>query len=674
MVNLGDAVVDVPTSLRAQHPDLFDHIAQLTSDAIFVAQDGEDVFVNQAGLDLLGVASLDDVVPGTDANAAHGAGRLVRADGTVREVETSTATVQYQGRPAQLMILRDITHQVSDRAARNEAESRFNAAVSGARLAVGLLDDDRRFVMANEALEALCGTNSAVGANLSELIDPDCLANVERLFHATGHDGGSSTRSSSITFPTAQNRWFDLSLRQLTNDREATYVAQIQEVTRQRQHEALLTQQSCTDSLTGLANREALLNKLVATLGSSGSSVAVALCDLDNFKTVNDSLGHHVGDQLLQIVTERLRPMMRAGDLLARFGGDEFAVLMNDAAEPAIAKALARRLAKALAEPIELEGRWMHMSASIGLALGRHGDSADDLLSDADAAMYDAKRNGRARYELADSGHRARARNRLEIDRALRSALANDELEPHYQPVIDIMSGRVVAVEALARWCRDGEMVSPGVFIPIAEASGLIGELDRYMLRQAARQVRRWVDEGTVDGNFKVSVNVAAQELRDEELVLTLRSILDETKINPGQLVIEVTERDAVETSGAMVGITAIRHMGVGLALDDFGIGHSSLARLSSLPFDVLKIDRSFVSQATEDDRNARLLVGIARMGESLGHLVLAEGVETAEQYRMLADAGVNFAQGYLLTRPASSDDIGDILRSGQRFRVDSFD
>lgn len=673
----------------------FEAIVEMSPDAIYVIEDGYHVFANPAGLQLFGARSLGEITdrPAVEflhqqfrdlgevrALAARAGERtefkqeqIIRLDGSMRHTEGSTAPVDYQGRPATLAIARDITDRLANDAARQRAESRFVAAVAAAPTGIGLLGNDGRIIMANEALTALCHPIAPVNLRLEELVHRDFLDVLERLTATPEPTIGTELPTALLKLATEQDRHFELSLRKVRLDDEASHVVQLRDVTRQKQHEALLTQQACTDSLTGLANRDAFTNKLMVSLGRPDSAVAVAFCDLDNFKTINESMGHRVGDELLQAVSKRLKAVITPTTFMARFGGDEFVVLMNGAVDRESARGFARRLAEALDEPFDLEGRKVHISASIGVALGGHGTSPDDLLSDADAAMYDAKRNGRARYELADAGHRARARDRLEIDRALRIALANDELEPHYQPIVDILTGTIVAVEALARWCHNGEMVSPGVFVPVAEASGLVGELDRYMIRHSARQIRRWVDDGTVHQNFKVSVNVAAQELTDDNLVATLRDILDETGILPSQLVLEVTERDAVDSSEAMDGIRAIKDLGIALALDDFGIGHSSLERLSSLPFEVLKIDRSFVAQSTEDDRNARLLNAIAGMGASLGHLVLGEGVETAEQYAALAAAGVNFAQGYLIARPAHSDDIGELLRSGKVFFDDSF-
>lgn len=687
--------MSLPRRDSSSRSEWFETIVEICPDAIYVIEDGYHVFANPAGLELLGAKSLGDIAdrPALEfldqqfrdpaevrALAARSGERtglkqeqVIRLDGSMRHTEASTAPVSYQGRPATLAIARDITDRVVSEAALHRSESRFVAAVAAAPTGIGLLGNDGKIIMANDAFLSLCDPIEPVGLRLDELVHRDFLEVLERLLATPEPAIGTDLPTAQLTLATDQERHFELSIRLVRLDDEASHVVQLRDVTRQKQHEALLTQQACTDRLTGLANRDAFANKLMASLGRPDSAVAVAVCDLDNFKTINESMGHHIGDELLQAVSKRLQDMDVPNTFIARFGGDEFVVLMTDAADRSAAKQLADFLADALGDPFELEGRRVHISASIGVALGGQGTSPDDLLSDADAAMYDAKRNGRARYELADAGHRARARDRLEIDRALRIALANDELEPHYQPIVDILTGTIVAVEALARWCHNGEMISPGVFVPVAEASGLVGELDRYMIRHSARQIQRWVDDGTVDQTFKVSVNVAAQELTDDELVSTLRDILDETGILPSQLVLEVTERDAVESSEAMDGIRAIKDLGVALALDDFGIGHSSLERLSSLPFEVLKIDRTFVAKSTEDDRNARLLFGIASMGASLGHLVLGEGVETAEQYAVLAAAGVNFAQGYLIARPAASEEVAELLRSGKVFLDDSF-
>lgn len=673
----------------------FERIVEMTPEAIFVIEHGVHVFANPAGLELYGATHLNQIAdrPAVDfldsefrsggevrALTARGGQatefqreRIVRLDGTMRHTEGATAPVTFHGRPATLAIARDITERVGIETARQRAEARFVAAVSGAPTGIGLLDDDHVLVMANDALVELCAPIPPVGARLEDLVSNRYQSELARLFRWRAVEDESDVRPACVTLVEAPDRSFEVSIRTTALEDDARYVVQVHDVSHRSDHEAMLKRQASTDALTDLLNRAAFTNEVRESLDSPGSRIAVAFCDLDNFKTINDSLGHQVGDHLLRAVARRLQSVVRDHDILARFGGDEFVVLIRGADEPTLATTIVERLNSALTDPFELEGHTVYVSASTGVALGRHGDSADDLLGDADAAMYQAKANGRSRVELADSTHRQRAKTRLEIDRALREALQDDEVVPHFQPIVDVASGRVVGVEALARWCRDGEMVPPATFIPVAEANGLIGALDRSMIRQSAAQLTQWMEAGVADETFRVSSNITPRELGDAELFDTLAEILANTRISASQLMLEVTERRAVETTAVVGGIANLSDIGVGLALDDFGIGHSSLARLSELPFDVLKLDRSFIAGAMEDEKKARLLVGVVRLGDSLGHTVLAEGVETAEQFAFLSVTGVDLAQGYLLARPAPGDQTGELLASGGRIDISAF-
>ena len=673
----------------------FERIVEMTPEAIFVIEDGYHVFANPAGLELYGATSLSQIAdrPAIDfldtefrdlgkvraTSALDGEGtsflreRVVRLDNTLRHTEGATAPVMFNGRPATLALARDVTDRVAVETARRQAESRFFAAVSGAPTGIGLLDEDHLIIMANNAMLELCGPIAPIGIKLEDLVSEDDRDALGPLFDPRCLVEEPGQLPARVTLIDAPERSLEVSIRSIALDDDARFVIQLQDITRQQEHEALLERQASTDDLTNLSNRAALMNEVRAALEPQGSHVALAFCDLDNFKTVNDSLGHQVGDQLLQAVGRRLQAAVRGNDLLARFGGDEFVLLMRHANDQNLVTSIVRRLNETLADPFDLEGRSVHVSASIGVSLGKHGDSADELLSDADAAMYDAKANGRARFEMADESHRNRARTCLEIDRDLRVALQNQEVQPHFQPIVEVSTGRVVGVEALARWSRDGEMVPPATFVPVAEANGLIGVLDRYMIRRSAAQLRQWMDAGIVDETFRVSSNIAPRELADGELFDTLAEVMSETGIDGSQLMLEVTERRAVETTAVLGGIANLSQIGVGLALDDFGIGHSSLARLSELPFDVLKLDRSFIAGAMEDPRKAQLLVGVVRLGDSLGHTVLAEGVETAEQFAFLAETGVDLAQGYLLARPAPGEEIGELLASGGFIDVSTY-
>jgi diguanylate cyclase (GGDEF)-like protein len=422
--------------------------------------------------------------------------------------------------------------------------------------------------------------------------------------------------------------------------------------------------QAVHDSLTGLPNRALLIDRLehaLARAARSRSRVAVLFVDLDAFKNVNDTLGHTAGDELLCQAAERLLDCVRAADTVARFGGDEFVVLLEQVDEATVTLAADRILA-AMNEPFEVRGRELFVGASVGIALG--SDEADDLLRDADLALYRAKDKGKGRRQVfAPEMHLAMV-ERLELEEQLSLALQNDELLLHYQPVLDLTSQRLVGVEALVRWMHPTRgQLSPGEFIPVAEDSRLIGPLGRWVLRAACIQAAAWRAAYPQAANLAIAVNFSIAQFDDATLVDQVAEVLDETALEPQQLVLELTETAFLRDS-EMVGerMRELKQLGVRLAVDDFGTGNASLRHLARFPVDVLKVDRSFVERIGIDRRQTAIASSIIGLGHSLEMSVVAEGIETADQLAKLVALGCELGQGFHLARPAPAARVEPLL------------
>ena len=431
------------------------------------------------------------------------------------------------------------------------------------------------------------------------------------------------------------------------------------DVTEHKRLQDELEHRAFHDALTGLANQSlmrALTGHALARLGRTAEPVAALFVDLDNFKTVNDSLGHTVGDELLVAVSRRLASCVRPADTTARLGGDEFAILIDEAASEADATGVAERIIEALRRPFHLSGKELYASASIGIAFGQVGMSVDQLLRNADLAMYTAKRRGRGRFEIYAPDMHEAALARLELEADLRGAVEREELFVVYQPIVDVHGGSVQGVEALVRWNHpERGPIGPDVFIPIAEESDLINRIGDLVLRAACRQTRQWQLDGATD--LGVSVNLAPRQLLDAGIVERVATVLRETELPASSLMLEITEGAMVQDADlAIERLLGLKGLGVRLAVDDFGTGYSSLSYLHRFPIDTVKIDRSFVEQLAQGDES--VASAILSMAHALKLTTIAEGVETADQAEMLERLGCDSAQGYHFARPALPADV----------------
>jgi diguanylate cyclase (GGDEF)-like protein len=422
------------------------------------------------------------------------------------------------------------------------------------------------------------------------------------------------------------------------------------------------------DALTGLPNRHLFMQRLGESLfrfNQGGGQFAVLFLDLDRFKVVNDSLGHHVGDELLVAVARRLQESVRAGDTVARFGGDEFAILLRDLEETADATLIATRVADAVAAPVNLSGYEVFTSVSIGIALASNGyERPEYLLRGADMAMYQAKGSAGLAWEVFDRGMHARALTRLQMETDLRRALQRDEFRLHYQPIISLSTGWIAGVEALARWEHpDRGLVEPAEFIAMAEETGAIVPLGEWVVREACRQLAEWRAELGV--KIAVSVNLSARQIAHPGLVETVRGALEAAGLRPADLKLEITESALLETTAAESVLADLRVLGVEMHLDDFGTGYSSLSALHRLPMQALKVDRAFVSRMEAGNAPSQLVRTIALMARGMNLTVIAEGVETAAQLEEVRAIGCDYAQGYLISRPLPAEALRALLVSG---------
>jgi diguanylate cyclase (GGDEF)-like protein len=429
-----------------------------------------------------------------------------------------------------------------------------------------------------------------------------------------------------------------------------------QELQKSREH---FRKAALHDPLTGLPNRTLLVSHLEAAIERARTCddylFAVLFLDLDRFKVINDSLGHMVGDQLLEEIARRLERCVRQVDVVARLGGDEFAILLSRIEGYGEAARVAERIHDELARPFQLKGHEVYSTASIGITLSSIGyQEPEDILRDADTVMYRAKANGKARHELFDEAMHARAVELLRLETDLRRAVGRQEFLVHYQPVISLEEGNVSGLEVLVRWQHpERGIIPPGEFIPAAEETGLIVDIGHAVLREACSQMRRWQLEGLVGGERTMSVNLSGRQFNQPDLVKFIEQVLRETQLDPRCLMLEITESVVMEhAEAACVTLTHLRSLGIGLSIDDFGTGYSSLSYLHRFPVNTLKVDRSFIGRMTEGGENSEIVRTIITLGSNLGMGVVAEGVETESQSAQLKQMGCGYGQGYLYAKP----------------------
>jgi diguanylate cyclase (GGDEF)-like protein/PAS domain S-box-containing protein len=468
--------------------------------------------------------------------------------------------------------------------------------------------------------------------------------------------------------PDGSARWVSIRVAPvLSAQRAGGFVGSVEDVTERRLLEQALSHDATHDRLTGLPNRTLLWDVLRQELTRPEPAVAVLFVDLDDFKFVNDSFGHETGDELLLTVADRLTQAVRPQDLVTRFGGDEFVVVCTDVHDADQAERIASRLVDALLPPFTIAGREIGVSASMGLVLSTEGGlDPETLLRDADTALYQAKASGKARWAMFDERVRQGVTTRLAMAGALRRAIDQDLLRVHYQPIVDVATGRAVGMEALARW-HDEEFgaVSPIVFVTLAEEMGLIDRLGEWVLWSSCRRFAQWQEELSGDAPGYLSVNLSARQLSSPGLVETVKQALEATGLAPEQLCLELTETVFMDDIDGAVGrLDELCATGVRLAMDDFGTGYSSLSSLRRFPGEFLKIDRSFVAGLRSEATAPAIVAAVVGLSDALGLAPIAEGVETPDDAKLLESLGCRFAQGYLFARPMAEREATAWLRA----------
>ncbi len=568
-------------------------------------------------------------------------------------------------------------------AAEQEAQQnqrRFSSAFTQASIGMAIVGRDGCVLQANQALHALLGAGSPLAgrafrdllhAGDAELLDrhvADVLSRRAESFSIELRCVGAARHETWVSLHCAL---FDDDAGASAGS-EATaggLIFQLHDISSRRRAEGELRHIAYHDSLTDLANRSCFHERLAGAIERSRADrragYAVMVLDLDRFKVVNDSLGHGAGDELLKIVASRLAGCLRPRDLVARLGGDEFAVLLADTQERGDAIRLAERLLQVLAMPALVNGTEVRAQASIGVTFGDMGyRETEEVLRDADLAMYEAKAAGKGRLAIFEAGLLERMGHKLQLEADLRRAIGEGQLSLAYQPLYGLQPHQLVGFEALARWTHPVRgSVSPGVFIALAEETGCIQALTAWAVDEAVRQHAEWVAQGGPHTELVMHVNVSGKDLARPGFVEHVTEVLQRHGLPPGLLVLEITESTLMEQRDlALAALSRLTELGVKLGIDDFGTGYSSLAYLSTLPFDCLKIDRSFVIGLQGSPKNHEIVRTVISLGRSLNKQVVAEGIETHEQLAQLRQMGATIGQGYLLSRPLPPRQVRQLL------------
>ena len=545
-----------------------------------------------------------------------------------------------------------------------ESELRFRAVVEAATDAIILTDDEGLLLTWNKAALDLFGLDdqTAGSVSLNTLVHGP-LGGPAALQLLPVHVDVRGYHTNGTSFP------LSLALSSWEGERGRLWSAIVRDITTQRNLEERLVHQAFHDPLTKLANRALFADRVdhaLIRLVRRPGPLGVLFLDLDDFKRINDSFGHMVGDSILVSVAERLLGCVRLNDTVARLGGDEFAVLVDDALDPNVSSVIADRIMRAMAPSFSIGDREIELSCSIGVAVTCSDETTGSaLLRDADLAMYAAKGRGKNCIETFEEDMHTAVLDRVSIEGDLRRAVERREIIAFYQPILDLSTGRIKGFEALARWQHpDRGLLSPAVFINVAESNGLIIPIGKSILEDACRQTREWQLRHPEAGPLTVSVNLSSRQIEESEIVATVAEALDVSGLDPRCLTLEITESIVVKRAGASIErLGKIAELGVGIAVDDFGTGYSSLAYLQDLPLTVLKVDRSFVGRIDEA-RGSALVEAIVAMSRSLGLSTIAEGIETAGQLQALTDFGCVYGQGFLFARPLSVHDV-DVLLGG---------
>jgi diguanylate cyclase (GGDEF)-like protein/PAS domain S-box-containing protein len=556
---------------------------------------------------------------------------------------------------------------------RTKSEARFRSLVQNANDVILICDLETMIKYQTPSAETVLGfgNDELVGALLTESAHPNDARRLLAFCQEIGAQPGG-TRTIEWRMKHRDGSWMHVesSASNLTEDPNVEgLVLTLRDVSGQKSLEQQLKHQAFHDSLTSLANRALFSDRAGHALmrgDRANSETAVLFVDIDDFKTINDSLGHAAGDDLLVEFARRLQGAVRPSDTVARLGGDEFAILIEDVSDSTDPKRIANRILTDLAKPVYLRDRELFVRASIGIATSsRAEEGAEELLRNADVAMYMAKGAGKGTYMVFQPNMHAAALDRLELKAALERAVEKEEFLLHYQPIVDLGTGEVCGVEALVRWQREDALVPPSEFIPLAEETGAIHKLGAWVLGEACHRAKKWQDRYPSDPPLGMNVNISARQVLQPSLVDVVRGALSDSGLEPGTLTLEITENDLLLDSDEIVGrLQDLKELGVRLAIDDFGTGYSSLSYLGKFPVDVLKIDRSFMSRLASE-RDPALTQAVVELGHTLSLEVVAEGIEDPKQLTALRALKCGRGQGFYFARPLEVAGVEKLINRG---------
>jgi diguanylate cyclase (GGDEF)-like protein/PAS domain S-box-containing protein len=590
--------------------------------------------------------------------------RYRRKDGSCVDVAVNASYIERAAGDVISFVAHDLTDRkrVEEERALHLSEERFRSLVQNAADIISIVNPDGTIRYQSPSVENILGysADNMVGTTIYTYLHPDDSETVVESLSMLYADPTVAQRAL-LRARHADGSWRHLEAigaNLLHDPNVGGLLLNIRDITERKALEDRLTHQAFHDPLTGLPNRMFFNNRLQIAADAArrrDSNIAVVFLDIDNFKVINDSLGHQAGDKLLIEVAQRLRGALRSSDTVARFGGDEFTFLLEtDVTQESVIQTV-ERVQEELAQTFEVDGHDLTATCSIGIAVSvPEGLYPEELLRNADIALYRAKRQGKARYAMYDSYMNIDAMSRLQLEIDLRRALERNELFLYYQPLVELNTGRVTGVEALMRWRHpERGIVVPSNFIPLAEENGMISQIGQWALEESCRQAKAWQSDPGITPTLTVSVNVSARQFQDPQFVEDVARVLEESGLEAQYLKLEITESIGMEDAEkTLIMLTRLKELGVHIALDDFGMGHSALSYLKRFPIDTLKLDRLFVSGLAHNKEDKAIVQAAIDVAQAMGLDITAEGVETREQIQILYSLGCDHGQGFYFARP----------------------